>query len=284
MRIEPGIYRNLDMADYHNGFGISKSGLDALDEAPIIYHERYHLGLVKKETPAMRRGKAFHALRDGTFPLIYAIGPEVKSRSEKPWKEFVAANPDKICLKPSEADTLTGMSAAIGEHDEISEIMGRPGEREVSFYWLDYLTGVLCKCRPDFITSDFDVVVDDKTTDDPSPEGFQWTAFNHNYHVSAAMTLEGIEAVTGIRPRKYIYLAVSPSRPFLVGAYEATEEEILLGQEFIRKNLAKFRQCLSTNTWPGLSKKILPLGLPRKAKFDVASIVKEHAALDELIS
>jgi hypothetical protein len=87
--LAPGIYRDLDIDDYHNCGGISKTGLCILDVAPKAYLE-FVKGNRRPDTKALRIGKAFHAMLDGTFDEKYAIGPEVKSRSEKPWKDFEA--------------------------------------------------------------------------------------------------------------------------------------------------------------------------------------------------
>ncbi|HYX32611.1 MAG TPA: hypothetical protein VE954_05825 [Oligoflexus sp.] len=84
-----GIHKDLDIDDYHNSDGISKTGLCILDIAPKAYQEFVH-GNRRPDTKALRIGKAFHAMLDGTFDANYAIGPEVKSRSEKAWKAFEA--------------------------------------------------------------------------------------------------------------------------------------------------------------------------------------------------
>lgn len=280
----PGIYKDLAMAEYHKRIGLSKTGMVDFCKAPILYYERYHLGLIKKETQAMRRGKAFHALQDGTFPILYAIGPEVKSRSEKKWKDFVASNPGKVCLKPSEAAELIGMTEAVRLHRKASEILKQPGDDELSFYWIDAITGILLKCRPDRITADFDIVVDFKTAADPTPDAFRSSAYDRHYYVSAALTLEGIEAATGKRPSAYYYLAVSPTRPYLVGLYKAMPDEIKLGQEFIRSNLMPFKLCQDSDSWPGLPDEVIPNGLPRRAHYELKAIEREHEALNQLIS
>jgi hypothetical protein len=88
-QLPPGIHRELDIDDYHDCDGISKTGLCILDIAPKAYFE-FIKGNRRADTKALRIGKAFHAMLDGTFEQKYAVGPEVKSRGEKAWKEFEA--------------------------------------------------------------------------------------------------------------------------------------------------------------------------------------------------
>jgi hypothetical protein len=89
MKLPLGIHRELDIDDYHDSDGISKTGLCILDIAPKAYLEFVN-GNRRADTRALRIGKAFHAMLDGTFDEKYVVGPEVKSRSEKAWKDFEA--------------------------------------------------------------------------------------------------------------------------------------------------------------------------------------------------
>lgn len=89
--LAPGIHRDLDIDDYHNSDGISKTGLCILDIAPKAY-QAFVSGHRRADTRSLRIGKAFHAILDGTFDQKYAIGPEVKSRGEKAWKDFEAGH------------------------------------------------------------------------------------------------------------------------------------------------------------------------------------------------
>ncbi|MDQ3230813.1 MAG: PD-(D/E)XK nuclease-like domain-containing protein [Pseudobdellovibrionaceae bacterium] len=261
--MELGIYHDRSIEWYHGSDGESKTRLCQIDEAPAVYRWARDHGS-SKETKSLRLGTALHTAMEGTFFQIYAIGPDA-ARNTKVWKEFEAAHQGKICLKPDEAEPVLQMRAAILRHRPGAELLTRPGRFEVSYFWVDPATGLLCKCRPDWISANQLTIIDFKTARDVSHAKFQKAAYDLHYFVSAAMTMEGVFQTTGILPERYIFLCVQPTAPFLVAAYEATADEIALGREFVSRNLTLLKYCLETGEWPGLPEEIRPLGLPRHA-------------------
>jgi exodeoxyribonuclease VIII len=83
-----------------------------------------------------------------------------------------------------------------------------------------------------------------------------------HYHVSAALTVEGIEAITGVTPR-YIFLAIEPQPPYLIAAYEAKADDLKEGCEFVRLNLSTLKRCIDNGAWPGLPPEIRDLDVGR---------------------
>jgi exodeoxyribonuclease VIII len=149
------------------------------------------------------------------------------------------------------------------EYGPAREALGKPGRFEVSYYWVDRETSRLCKCRPDWISADQLTIIDFKTAADATEEGFPRSAARLHYHVSAAMTVDGVHATTGIQPQRYIFLAIEPHAPYLTAAYEATEDDLAEGREFIRRNLSLLKSCEENGLWPGLPDEIRPLDVRR---------------------
>lgn len=281
--MRPGIYPDLGITDYHRPIGYSKTSLALLAESPRTYRHAMeqrndkvagvNLTEGTEEASAaptnpnrsLRLGNALHAAMEGTFEQIYAVGPAAV-RNTKVWKEFEAQNKHRICLKPDEAEPVLAMRDAIRAYAPAREILEQPGRYEVSFYWEDLVTGLLLKCRPDWISADLKTVVDFKTARNVSHDKFQKAAYDLHYFVSAALTLDGIYQTTGIKPDRYVFICVHTKAPHLVAAYVATAEEIELGRDFVRTNLSLLKTCLDTDQWPGLPEEIRPLGLPRFAK------------------
>jgi len=262
--MRPGIYPTFGIEAYHRPPGISKTGLVLLDEAPSVYRYALDNRDDASESKALRIGKGLHCAMEGKFEVLYCEGPDV-ARNAKSWRDFENQHPDKVCLQPSEALGIRKMKAAVDAYRPAQEILSKPGNYEVSYYWKDRRTGLLCKCRPDWISADQKTVIDFKTARDVSHKGFQRDAFDHKYFVSAALTLEGIYRATGVRPERYIFLVVRNTPVHLVAAYEATMEEIKLGRAFVRRNLTLLKTCEDSGHWPGLPDEIRPLGLPRYA-------------------
>ena len=267
--MKPGIHPELPIDAYHLSEGISKTGLCLFSIAPLLY--KFRSSASKAESRPLSIGKAVHAMMDGSFDQHFVVGPEVKSRAEKIWRDFAKSHEGNEILRPVDAKLVRDMQGSLLSFSPTRELLAGPGRFESSLYWEDTQTQALCKCRPDWISADFKTVIDFKTSADAAHGAFQKSAYAHQYFVSAAHTLDGIKAVTGILPERYIFLVVQSSPPHLTAAYEATADELALGRDFIRRSLLRYSRCQETDFWPGLPAEILPLGLPRWARSEIES-------------
>jgi exodeoxyribonuclease VIII len=261
--LQPGIYPDLNIKQYHSSGGISKTGLCKLDRSPRTYRDFIDNPGKSRQSKSLHTGSIFHIAMEGAFEEECRVGPEVSDKRSREWKEFVKAHPGKICVTPDEACQVMSMREAMYGYGPAREALGKPGRFEVSFYWIDRDTGLLCKCRPDWISADQLTVIDFKTAADATEERFVRSAGRLHYHVSAAMTVDGIHATTGILPAKYIFLAIEPHAPYLTAAYEATADDLAEGREFIRRNLALLMRCEEAGIWQGLPEEIKPLDVSR---------------------
>jgi exodeoxyribonuclease VIII len=272
------------MEDYHADDALSKTGIVAAAIAPAVYYQAKVLGQGKKDSQSMKMGRLFHAIMDGSFPQIAVKGPAVKSRAEAAWKAFERENEGKVCLKPEEWDSLQRMASATRSFPPARDVLERGGRYEVSFYWLDDLTDLECKCRPDFITDDYSTVVDFKTTVDPGHWAFREAAYRYHYYVSAAHTLAGVKACTGVEPERYLFVAQQSESPWLTAVYQATADEIKLGQDLIKRTLQTIKECKTTNVWPGLPIEVMPLGLPYRGYQELRKLDAEEKSLRALVA
>jgi exodeoxyribonuclease VIII len=261
--VKPGIYPDLEIKKYHLSSGISKTGLCMLNRSAKTYRDFIDNPGKSKQTKSLHTGSIFHIAMEGAFDEECRVGPEVIDRRSREWKDFVKAHPGKICVTPEEARQVVAMREAMYGYGPAREALGKPGRFEVSYYWVDRETSRLCKCRPDWISADQLTIIDFKTAADATEEGFPRSAARLHYHVSAAMTVDGVHATTGIKPQRYIFLAIEPHAPYLTAAYEATEDDLAEGCEFIRRNLSLLKQCEATGNWPGLKEEIRPLDVRR---------------------
>lgn len=121
---------------------------------------------------------------------------------------------------------------------------------------LDPITGevveVLCKCRTDCISSDGNVIVDLKTTDDVSEIGFGKTIAQRRYHVQAAWYLDLLYALYGDdAPSQFAFIAAQKTRPYDVGVHFLTVAQIELGRQLYMRDLRQIIRCERENYWPG---------------------------------
>ena len=288
--MENGIYFGISNEDYHAGPGISKSGLDIIhQQSPLHYWAAYidPEREPREETAAFRLGNAIHAavLEPGEFDHRYALIPEDAPRrptvtqinAKKPsddtlyaigwWNDFDAKNENVTILSPEEWSVAQKIGANARLHPLAKSIFNE-GDAELSVFWTDPETEVLCKCRPDWLISPNPkhVILDLKSTADASPDGFMRSAYNYGYHRAAAWYLDGVEAATGDRPDAFMFLAVEKKAPFAVAYYYADEAMIELGRRECRAALRTYANCLSSGKWPGYPEMVVPLGLPRWAE------------------
>lgn len=267
--MKKNVILGMSNSDYHGAQGISKSGLDLIAKSPLHYWSKYLDPKREPQEPtaAMQLGTAIHTavLEPELFASDYLVAPAVDRRTKDgkaTWEAFVQeceAN-GKTSISVADLEVCNSISDVVRSHNTAKELLGA-GKAEVSMFWDDIETGVLCKCRPDWISA-ADVIVDLKSTTDASPEGFARSAYNFRYWVQAAWYLDGIEQATGSRPEAFVFVAFEKEPPYACGFYYATEEMIEAGRQEYRRLLDLYADCLSTNNWRGYSQELLPLQMP----------------------
>lgn len=125
------------------------------------------------------------------------------------------------------------------------------GTAEQSFYVTDP-DGIVRKCRTDWITDNGEWIVDLKTTDDVSLDGFGTTIARRRYDVQAAWYLDVLRMLYGSdAPRGFAFVAAQKTRPYDVAVHYLTLDQIEHGRRLYTANLNRLRVCLETNEWPG---------------------------------
>lgn len=212
-------------------------------------------------------------LRDCGRPVT--LWSEVKA-------QWLQNNGHRIVLTPEQWDQLHRMRDAVMAHTAAAALLtGAPGVAERSVYWRDPVTGLLCRCRPDFWRQD-GIVVDVKTTEDASAEGFAKSIAHWRYHVQAPFYLDGINHMrdqykpTGLdlpmppaAARAFVFLAVEKSAQVVdgvsmgVGVYVLDQESMALGRIEYEQDLQRIADCRRAGVWPGYGDKIQPIELPK---------------------
>lgn len=259
----------MENADYHAHPAVSKSGLDLIARSPLHYWARYldPNRVPTEPTAAMRLGTAVHTLtlEQDQFENRYVTAPSVDRRTKEGkarWLEFEANAGGRELISADDRATISRMAEAVWRHPAAAMLLHWQGKAETTHMWTDATTGVECKCRPDWLTNDGNLIVDLKTTEDASPRGFQRSVANYRYHVQAAWYLNGIEAATGHRPDQFIFICVEKKAPFAVGVYAADAEMIQIGVETAARDLEVYATCKAADAWPSYSDQIEPLSLP----------------------
>ena len=258
-----GIIHGLDIEAYHSGPGISKSGLDDMD--PPARYYALHLDPKRPERPqtaSQRVGQLAHCaiLEPEEFGKRYAVGPDC-SRANKAWKEWEASLPAGVeAIKPSEYDAAMWQRESVLKLPSMKEILSA-GKAEVSAFWEDPYTGVLCRCRPDY-AADCGVLLDVKTVGNSSPEDFRLQAARMRYDVQDAFYSEGYGIASGSPVGRFFFLTVETIFPYLAAVHEFLPESKASGAEKARTALTTYAKCLAENTWPNYGSEIHQIQLP----------------------
>lgn len=277
----PGAYRDLPMSFYHGAEpcdspSISSTALKTLaaekgprnkGQTPRHYWEQSHLNPRRKptkDTDALRLGRAFHdALLDpAAWDRDYHVLPAGFSRAASVKQAAAIAEADAAiaagltCLTEAEVErTYALVEAALA--DPLFRPFLSNGEPEVTLAWRDKETGVWCRARPDFMLADLSAGVNFKTDADASWSGFSTSIAKFGYAQSAALELDGYEAVFGERPTRYFHPVVEKPTEYEPGDFIATalwelpEEDIERGRWLNRIAINRFAECLSSGKWPG---------------------------------
>lgn len=232
---------------YHEGSGISNSGISEFLKSPYHFWYQYLSGQADRdETPAMKMGTAVHAaiLEPELFQAEYIKAPDVDRRTKEGKAAWAELPSNAIALRSQEYDQVMSMCTSVRETKVARKLLA-DGEAEASYYV--EMDDLLCKCRPDWVTDK--LIVDVKTTEDASEKGFQRSAMKYGYHRQAAYYLD-ILAEYGTPKDGFVFMVVEKSAPYATAFYYATDEMIEKGRAEYKDALDRLKRCFAQDRWP----------------------------------
>lgn len=286
----PAIVHGLDIAEYHGSPGISKSGLDRIARSPWHY---WSLTLDPKRPPEKQRtgqleGNLAHCaiLEPGEFDSRYAVLPEDAPRrptdaqwnAKKPspesekamdwWRQWLADSGDKIIISHEQRETALRQAESVRRLPDVAEALA-DGHAEVSAFWQDPDTGVLCRCRPDWVHPAGDsgvILLDVKTYSDASPDEFVRQVARKRYDVQAAYYSDGYALSSGLNVLAFVFVAVETEFPYAASAVMLDDISLESGRTKYRRDLDTYAQCLKSGEWPAWGSAIHQVSMPRWAQ------------------
>lgn len=267
--MEPGIYHDISNEQYHSGSGISNSGLGDILQSPYHFYAR-HLDPARPpraETQSQQDGTLAHCaiLEPEAFNDRYVVGPDVR-RGTKAWKAFEEDHPGKTVIKPDQYTTAMRQREAVWRIADVAEALSK-GRPEVSAYWKDEQTGVLCRCRPDWVhdAGTGVILLDVKTYGDASPSEFERQVARMRYHRQDPFYSDGYSIASGRPVLGFIFVAVEAAWPHAASAVMLDDDSRASGRNQYRRALDIYAECLAKNEWPGYSNSIGLIRIPEWA-------------------
>lgn len=256
---------------YHSIMAMSAGGLKRMRQSPAHF---FGLQLDPRRpsgdpTPAMKNGTLVHCalFEPDEIEARYIVKPPGLDGRTKEGKAWAAENAGREQVDSSQMAAAQAQADAVRRLPEVAALLSE-GMPEASAFWLDEPTGELCKCRPDWTSPAGDgvILVDGKTCQDASPDGFGRSIWNYCYHLQAAWYSDGYERATGQKVHGFVFAAVESSWPHAAAAYMLGDDVLERAREENRRLLDLYAECRRTGTWPGYQQSIQSIALPAWAR------------------
>ena len=258
------IIPNMPAWEYHRDPSISKSGLDQFRKSPA--HFQAWLKQDRQQTPAMRIGTLTHTavLEPNSFDEKTVVAPLVDKRTKEGksiWEQFKGDNEGKDIISLDEHEQIVAMRDSVRKHQAAGKLLAKGGS-EISVFAVCPQTKVMMKGRFDWL--DGNTIVDLKTTEDASPEGFAKSVANYRYHMQAAHYI-ALAGLVGIKDATFKMIAVEKAPPYAIAVYELGAADLMLAESERITLLEMFASCTQFQSWPAYSQNITQISLPKWA-------------------
>lgn len=247
--------------------GLSKSGLDKIDDCPLEFARDS-----REPSDSMALGSLIHclALEPDRFGDRYVLEPDLAQfeakvpRATKAYKEAVAQleaeYPSHEIVYADDLKHAQALAKAIRTSGVFENLLGGDPLCEQSIWFeepvydeeKDEQVPVLCKARPDAHRDNGATVVcvDLKKTRSAHPRKFSRDSAQFRYHVSAYMTSRALETVYG-KPVTWLAFCVEATPPYKVAVYRYGSTAKAVGRTVAHRNLVTWLECSKADHWPG---------------------------------
>jgi exodeoxyribonuclease VIII len=246
----PALVAGMPNDIYHSHAGsISNSGLSLVARSPAHY---YHAPR-STSSRAQEIGTAFHAalLEPTRFDEEYMV-VSVDDRRVTAYRDAAKVYGGDKTLTESEGSSVYVMRESVRANAAAWAIMTDEGMAEVSAFVIDPETGVLMRCRFDWLTTD-GVCVDIKKTQDCREWAFSRSLHNYRYHVQAAMYSHIYELLFGHALQSFKILAIEEQPPCANVLYDIDPLAMQYGHKLYREALEAYAQALKSGEWGSYS-------------------------------
>jgi len=241
----PAIVLDMPLEDYHNHASISNSGLNLIARSPAHYAFRTQWA----STRAQEIGSAFHTalLEPERYQKEYFTA-SCNDRRVVAYKDAAKQYGGDKTLTENEGASVAVMVESIRSNAAAHALLSSEGYAEVSFFAQDPETGVIMRCRFDWLTFD-GRAMDLKKTQDCREFAFSKSLYNYRYHVQAAMYSHIYEIATGEPLQSFRLLAVEEQPPCANILYHIDPFAMSFGFNQYREALLAYAKAQESGLW-----------------------------------
>jgi hypothetical protein len=171
----------------------------------------------------------------------------------------------KTVISDDQAQAAYQVRDSVHAHPLASMLL-RGGQAEQSYYSYDEESGLLKKCRFDYLLDSGAMAIDLKSAEDASPAGFAKSVANYRYSLQPPWYLDIMQELYGEAPRAWVFLVVEKEPPYAVGVYYLKDEDFQRGRDAARRDFLRIAECRRSNVWDDYATEALPINLPGWAK------------------
>lgn len=267
-----GLIQGLPNEAYHQGPGYSASDLVAMSDGFDSW--KFQKGQPREESDAMALGSATHLLLEAhlkndlrIFQDGIAVLPELNLRTKDgkaAYEEFVKANAAKIIISPEDSDLAHRMISAVTADPEIMGYF-QDGVSESSVFAKDQESGLLLKCRPDYLRVADGLSINFKTMRVGTT--FERHAADMAYDWASSFYCDVLGQHFG-RSFDEIHVTVTKAKegPCRVFVNTIDDEDLQFARAQWRALLSRIPECERTGIWPAPPTRLQSAKIPPYAR------------------
>lgn len=258
---EQGIFR-IPEAEYRKIKALNITYAKLFNRSPLHVWTAYNDESAQIVAPsyAMKQGTAFHwaVLEPHRLDADVAIDPGWAKNSNK-YKEWSEANADKLIISAADDRNVRRMAEKIYRKKSAMQFL-RSGYPEVTLLWREKETGIWCKGRIDWVTEPGDVLIDLKKTQIATSWAFEGAIRRYQYNHQAAHYCRGYRAITGKRPKKWIWIVSEIDPPNEANIFAADMAAVEMAEIDVEIWYETYARCQESGEWSGYPDYLIELG------------------------
>lgn len=255
--MNPGYYTDIPNDAYHSGPGVSKSVLDYVAIAPALAQWNRDCPRDADDDSAASFGTLFHTflLEPDRFHAETVVEPKLDRRTnvgKAVAEAFATESAGKTVISAEDMRKLEFMRASVMAHPQARWLVEAEGDVESCIYWVDPLSGELCRMRMDKHIRSHVIIGEIKTIDKLS--NFQRNIEEFRYFVQDGTYSIGYEAHYLESPG-FLFVVVQTTKElgrYPCAVYELTQEDKADGRAEFRRCLDIYHECKEKKEFPGV--------------------------------